>query len=69
MSKTLAINSPKQPMRPRPMDGELENLHERISQRAYELYEARGRVDGHHEEDWVRAEKEIRESGQSPRAA
>jgi len=32
---------------------------EQIAQRAYELYEARGREDGHDLEDWLRAESEI----------
>ena len=30
-----------------------------IRRRAYELYEKRGREDGHAEEDWLRAEAEI----------
>lgn len=34
---------------------------EAIRQRAYELYEGRGRKQGHHHEDWFRAEQEIRE--------
>jgi len=34
-------------------------LQEEIRQRAYELYEARGRQDGFEEEDWIRAETEI----------
>ena len=37
-----------------------ENHEERIRQRAYELYEQRGRSDGHHEDDWQKAEQEIR---------
>jgi hypothetical protein len=32
---------------------------EDIRSRAYELFEARGREDGHDLEDWVRAEEEI----------
>jgi Protein of unknown function (DUF2934) len=36
-----------------------QNLEEQIRQRAYELYEARGRVDGHQLEDWLQAENEI----------
>ena len=36
-----------------------ENIQEQISRRAYELYETRGRADGHDLEDWLRAEKEI----------
>ncbi|HEY6349921.1 MAG TPA: DUF2934 domain-containing protein [Candidatus Angelobacter sp.] len=35
------------------------DMQEEIRQRAYELYEARGRQDGFQEEDWVRAEIEI----------
>ena len=38
---------------------ELELEHQ-ISLRAYQLYEARGREDGHDSEDWLRAEEEIR---------
>ena len=32
---------------------------EQIRRRAYELYEARGREDGHAVEDWLQAEGEI----------
>ena len=35
-------------------------LHDRIRVRAYELYESRGREDGKDQEDWLRAEQEIR---------
>ena len=34
-------------------------MEEEIRRRAYELYEERGRQEGFHEEDWVRAETEI----------
>ena len=34
-------------------------LEYQIRLRAYELYEERGREDGHEEEDWFRAEEEI----------
>jgi DUF2934 family protein len=37
---------------------ELEHL---IRVRAYELYEARGRKNGHELDDWLRAKEEIRE--------
>lgn len=40
---------------------------EQIARRAYELYEARGREDGHDLEDWLRAEAEI--TGQAAKAA
>ena len=31
---------------------------ENVRARAYELYEVRGRIDGHAEEDWLQAEGE-----------
>ena len=36
-----------------------EGLEEQIRQRAYELYEERGRQDGFQQEDWSRAEAEV----------
>jgi hypothetical protein len=36
-----------------------EGLQEQIRQRAYELYEERGRQHGFEQEDWSRAEAEI----------
>ena len=36
-----------------------QHLAEQIRQRAYELYEARGREDGHELDDWLRAQEEI----------
>jgi len=36
---------------------------EEIRRRAHELYEERGREDGHDMEDWLRAEAEITGSG------
>jgi Protein of unknown function (DUF2934) len=35
------------------------HLERAICRRAYELYEKRGRLDGHAEEDWLRAEAEV----------
>ncbi len=35
------------------------DIEERIRQRAYELYEQRGRVDGFALDDWFQAETEI----------
>lgn len=40
---------------------------QQVRRRAYELYEERGREDGHEVEDWLRAEAEI--TGKSQRAA
>jgi Protein of unknown function (DUF2934) len=44
-----------------------EDRQEEIRRRAYELYEERGRADGHDVEDWLRAEAEI--TGRSERGA
>lgn len=33
--------------------------HTHIEQRAYQLYEQRGRLDGHDLEDWLKAEHEL----------
>jgi hypothetical protein len=35
--------------------------HERISERAYQIWVAEGRVHGRHDEHWRRAEREIAE--------
>jgi hypothetical protein len=35
------------------------HLEQIVRRRAYELYEQRGRRDGHAQEDWLRAEEEI----------
>ncbi len=40
---------------------------ENVRARAYELYEMRGRIDGHEEEDWLQAEGEV--AGSSERKA
>ncbi len=38
---------------------EAPNLEDNIRRRAYELYEERGRGDGHDLDDWLRAEAEV----------
>jgi Protein of unknown function (DUF2934) len=35
------------------------DLQEQIRRRAYELYEQRGRDDGHELDDWLHAESEV----------
>ncbi len=52
-------NSPKK--KPATVTGEPQELEleQQIRERAYELYEERGRQDGHAEEDWFRAKVEI----------
>lgn len=44
-------------------------MEEEIRRRAYELYEQRGRQEGSHEEDWSRAEEEIRSKYQREKSA
>ncbi len=39
-----------------------EPTREQVAARAYELYLARGSLDGYHEEDWLLAEAELRRS-------
>jgi hypothetical protein len=46
-----------------------QNLEEQIRHRAYELYEERGRADGHDVEDWLHAEAEIKKMREIPIAA
>jgi hypothetical protein len=41
-------------------------LQENVRARAYELYEVRGRIDGHAEEDWLQAEGEVARSNKKP---
>ena len=60
-------NPPKKS--PAAVTSEPQELEHRISLRAYELYEARGREDGHDIEDWLRAEEEIREKKVTAAAA
>ena len=44
---------------PRPTSTTTEQKLEEIRSRAYELYESRGREDGHDLEDWLQAEIDI----------
>ena len=68
MSRALAIEPTNQAKDQR-TDSPKDNVQEKIKLRAYELYVARGCEDGHHEEDWYRAEKETRHPGAVNRAA
>jgi Protein of unknown function (DUF2934) len=45
---------------PTTVTSEPQQLEHQIRVRAYELYEARGRKDGHELDDWLRAKEEIR---------
>jgi hypothetical protein len=44
---------------PAPVRSEPQDLEHQIRIRAYQLYEARGREDGHELDDWLRAEEEL----------
>jgi hypothetical protein len=50
-AKKKATSSPRAAKRAGP-------THEQIAQRAYEIHEREG---GHHEENWLRAERELQE--------
>ena len=50
-------NPPKKS--PATVTSDPQELEHQIRLRAQELYEARGREDGHEQEDWLRAEEEI----------
>jgi len=44
-------------------------MEQQIQQRAYELYEQRGRTEGHDLDDWLQAEREIKGRLANPAAA
>ncbi len=45
------------------------DFEQQIRNRAYQLYEQRGREEGHDVEDWLRAEAEIRQENTRAAAA
>ena len=50
--------------RPRIVSGELmcsrsDEIKDAVARRAYDIFEQRGRADGHHDEDWRQAESEL----------
>jgi len=65
----MDANPPKKPpatVTSEPQEGDLEH---QIRLRAHELYEARGREDGHELDDWLRAEEEVTKKNALPIAA
>ena len=55
------MTSPKRPVESaKPEIPTQTELDERIRQRAYEIYQARGSEDGHDLDHWLEAESEIR---------
>lgn len=69
MSRSLAIEPTSQPKQQRSTSGNADNVEDQIRMRAYELYEARGYLDGHDVEDWYEAEEELLDRGKTSRAA
>ena len=69
MSRSLAIEPTTQQKQQRSVSSKADNMEDRIKMRAYQLYEARGYVDGHDEEDWFQAELELLNHGTTGRAA
>ena len=53
----MSIDATKK--QPTSVTSEPQELEHQIRLRAHELYEARGREDGHEMEDWLHAEEEI----------
>ena len=53
----MSIDATKK--QPTSVTSEPQELEHQIRLRAQELYEARGREDGHELDDWLRAEEEI----------
>lgn len=49
--------------RPRPESGAGDDAADQIRRRAYELYQARGGTGGTDMDDWLAAEREVRERG------
>lgn len=43
--------------------GSSEGVQEQIRHRAYQLYEQRGREDGHDVEDWLQSESDVMAKG------
>jgi hypothetical protein len=63
----MNANPPKKS--PATVTKEPQELEHQIHLRAYELFEARGREDGHDIEDWLQAETELTEKKALPIAA
>jgi len=58
----------KAPTRSAPVRDFSADFEQKVRERAYELYEQRGREDGHDVEDWFRAEEELTQRTLRPAA-
>jgi hypothetical protein len=54
-----ALATPTRLMTTNQTTGSTSDLQEQIRRRAFELYEERGRADGHDLADWLQAESEV----------
>jgi hypothetical protein len=65
-AKTVRAKSINKKVGDEPLDDQSAGLNEpareEIERRAYELYLARGEVRGHDRDDWLQAERELREA-------
>jgi hypothetical protein len=59
---TPAPDSASAPTGRQSIHGDTADYGDRVSQRAYELYLARGRMDGQDFDDWLAAERELASS-------
>lgn len=58
-TKTGAARKRRTPTGARLAQGDGADREQRVRETAYYYYEARGHVDGHEVEDWLRAEAEV----------
>lgn len=58
-TRTAAARKPRTPTGARLAHGDGADREQRVRETAYHYYEARGCVDGHEVEDWLRAEAEV----------
>lgn len=65
MNTTLRTRRLQEPTDP---SNKTTNVEDLIRQRAYDLYEQRGRVDGYALRDWLQAESEVTETKNMRRA-
>lgn len=57
--KNSVMNIPVRVRRAESLSPETDKMEQRVRQRAYELFQARGGRDGAHLDDWVDAEREL----------
>ena len=60
MKRSSTVPKVRQAVGQSKVPAETESSREAITRRAYELYVARGRTDGHDLNDWLQAERECR---------